>query len=301
MQQEQKLGRGLSALLGENKSKKEFSLIVDSTSHLDVDLIPLTKIKAGAYQPRYNFNQGELDELANSIKENGVIQPIILRKNDKENGYEIIAGERRFRAAKLANLTEIPAIIKKVDGQKALEMAIIENIQRADLSVVEEAKGYKQLMEEFSHTQEQVAKKLGKSRSHIANFLRILGLPELVLKALDEKQISMGHARALVNSHYPEKLVKKIIDENLNVRQVEDLVREEKSEKIKNTVLSVETGVGSSIRKHLTNAEKGLSDALNMKVKISYNPSKNSGKIFIKFDELDKVQQLLKKLEEKGL
>ena len=171
---DKKLGRGLSALLGESKVK---SPLFNPENQDAVEKINLKKIRAGVYQPRHNFEETELQDLANSIKEHGVIQPIILRKTD-EDFYEIIAGERRFRAAKIANLTEIPAIVRKFSDNDALEIAIIENVQRSDLSPTEEARGYQRLIKEFSYTQEIVAKKVGKSRAHIANLLRLLTLPE---------------------------------------------------------------------------------------------------------------------------
>ena len=237
--QEKRLGRGLSALLGE--SKKQQSEAVDR-SHGFVRMVALSNIVAGIYQPRQNFNESELRELADSIKLNGVLQPIILRRVDDEGGYEIIAGERRFRAAKMAGLKEIPAVIKKINNHEALELALIENVQREDLSLLEEAEGYQRLIEEFSYSYEQIAEKIGKSRSHVNNILRLRSLPAAVQEMLNNKQISMGHARALINSKNPSELAKKIVDESLNVRDVESLVRDEKIEKInKNTPLLVRT------------------------------------------------------------
>jgi ParB family chromosome partitioning protein len=298
MQQEKKLGRGLSALLGDSKSKNE-SLPINRPTNSTIEFINIDKIIAGIYQPRQNFDQNELTELADSIKENGLIQPIILRKASNDDHYEIIAGERRFRATKLAGLDKIPAIIKKINNHEALELAIIENVQRTDLSLIEEAGGYKQLINEFSYTQEQVAKKLGKSRSHIANLLRLLTLPQIVRDLLDKKLISMGHARAIINSNNPEKIAKRTVDESLTVRHVEDLVRDEKIEKIKNIPLLVRTE--SKIKfvntQHLSTLENRLSAAIGMEAKISYNSFKNSGRIYIKFDEFEKVQQLIEKLE----
>ncbi len=298
MQQEKKLGRGLSALLGESKAAKD-SLPTLNQNLRGVESIEIGKITAGVYQPRKNFDATELDELASSIKENGLIQPIILRKVDDEDHYEIIAGERRFRAAIIAGLSSIAAIVKKINNHEALELAIIENIQRSDLSLIEEAFGYKQLIEEFAYAQDQVAKRVGKSRSHIANLLRLLTLPQSVRDSLDQKLISMGHARAIINSNDPEKLAKKAIAEALTVRHIEDLVRDEKIEKIKNIPVLVRTE--SKIKfvnsEHLTGLENKLSDLIGMDSKISYNSFRNSGKISIKFSEFEKVQQLLETLE----
>ena len=292
---DKKLGRGLSALLGESKVK---SPLFNPENQDAVEKINLKKIRAGVYQPRQNFEETELQDLADSIKEHGVIQPIILRKTD-EDFYEIIAGERRFRAAKIANLTEIPAIIRKFSDNDALEIAIIENVQRSDLSPTEEARGYQRLMKEFSYTQEIVAKKVGKSRAHIANLLRLLTLPEKVREYLDSKQISMGHARAIINSINPEELAKKIIAKGLNVRDAEEIVRDEKIEKAKRTQVLVRTE--SRIKfinsEHLVALENQISELCGMECKISYNGFKGVGKIIMKFDEIEKISQLISGLE----
>ena len=292
---DKKLGRGLSALLGESKVK---SPLFNPENQDAVEKISLKKIRAGVYQPRQNFEETELQDLADSIKEHGVIQPIILRKTD-EDFYEIIAGERRFRAAKIANLTEIPAIVRKFSDNDALEIAIIENVQRSDLSPTEEARGYQRLMKEFSYTQEIVAKKVGKSRAHIANLLRLLTLPEKVREYLDSKQISMGHARAIINSINPEELAKKIIAKGLNVRDAEEIVRDEKIEKAKRTPVLVRTE--SRIKfinsEHLVALENQISELCGMECKISYNGFKGVGKIIMKFDEIEKISQLITGLE----
>lgn len=290
---EKKLGRGLSALLGESKEA--------AASHGRgniVEQIPVAKIIAGIYQPRKSFDKEELEELSNSIRENGLIQPILLRKGE-EGGYEIIAGERRFRASKMAGLAAIPAIVKKINNHEALELALIENIQRSDLSPTEEAEGYKQLIHDFSYGQDQVAKKVGKSRSHIANLLRLLALPKKVRDLLDKKLISMGHARAIINSNHSEKLAQKIVDESLTVRDAEDLVRDEKVEKARNIPVMVRTE--SKIKfinsAYLTELESELSEALDLETKIHYNSFKSTGKITIKFDEFEKIKELLNKLK----
>ena len=291
-----KLGRGLSILLGESKAQNQLPALSNESA---VEQIEISKITAGIYQPRYQFNQTELEELADSIREKGVIQPIILRKVGDEDNYEIIAGERRFRASQLAGLKAIPALVKKINNHEALELALIENIQRSDLSLIEEAQGYKKLIGEFSYTQDQIAKKLGKSRSHITNLLRLLNLPQKVQNLLDSKQLSMGHARAIINSNDPEKLADKIVNQSLSVRNVEDLVRDEKVEKAKNIPVFVRTE--SKIKfvnsEHLAAIEGRMSQLLDMETKISFNSFKNSGKIMIKFDDFDKIQNLIKKLE----
>lgn len=292
---DKKLGRGLSALLGESKVK---SPLFNPENQDAVEKISLKKIRAGVYQPRQNFEETELQDLADSIKEHGVIQPIILRKTD-EDFYEIIAGERRFRAAKIANLTEIPAIVRKFSDNDALEIAIIENVQRSDLSPTEEARGYQRLIKEFSYTQEIVAKKVGKSRAHIANLLRLLTLPEKVREYLDSKQISMGHARAIINSINPEELAKKIIAKGLNVRDAEEIVRDEKIEKAKRTpvLIRTESRIKFINSEHLVALENQISELCGMECKISYNGFKGVGKIIMKFDEIEKISQLISGLE----
>ncbi len=298
LHQERKLGRGLSALLGESKSKSEQLPPVAKNDGLAI-LVPMAKIIAGVYQPRRLFNQSELEELADSIRENGLIQPIVLRKVAEDDHFEIIAGERRFRAAKLLGLESILAIVKKINNHEALEMAIVENIQRSDLSLVEEANSYKQLIEEFSYTQDQIAQRVGKSRSHITNLLRILTLPQNVHDLLDRNLISMGHARAIINSSDPEKLANEIIDRSLTVRDIEDLVRDEKIEKIKNIPVLVRTE--SKIKfvnsEHLVQMENRLSQALGLDAKISYNSFKNNGRITIKFEEFEVISHLINILE----
>lgn len=298
--QEKRLGKGLSALLGESKSKKPEDLASEFKDSLDlIKLVPINRIKAGIYQPRRNFDQNELNELAESIKENGLIQPIVLRKAGEDDDYEIIAGERRFRAAQIADFQNIPSIVKKINNHEALELAIIENVQRTDLSMIEEAEGYKQLIQEFSYTQDQIAKRVGKSRSHITNLLRLLTLPSMVRDFLDKRLISMGHARAIINSNNPEKIANKIVNDSLSVRDVEDLVRDERVEKAKNTPVLVRTE--SKIKfinsEYLTKLENELSEVLQLETKISYNSFKNNGKIMIKFSELEKIQQLIEKLK----
>ena len=292
---DKKLGRGLSALLGESKVK---SPLFNPENQDTVEKISLKKIRAGVYQPRQHFEETELQDLAESIKEHGVIQPIILRKTD-DDFYEIIAGERRFRASKIANLTEIPAIVRKFSDNDALEIAIIENVQRSDLSPTEEARGYQRLMKEFAYTQEIVAKKVGKSRAHIANLLRLLTLPEKVREYLDSKQISMGHARAIINSINPEELAKRIIAKGLNVRDAEEIVRDEKIEKAKRTpvLIRTESRIKFVNSEHLVALENQISELCGMDCKISYNGFKGVGKIIMKFDEIEKIQQLITSLE----
>ena len=208
------LGRGLSSLIGETKTE------------LNINKVSISKLLSNKFQPRKIFDEGSLEDLTNSIKERGIIQPIIVRKsNDDSSKYEIIAGERRWLAAQKAGLHEVPVVITNVDDLKSLEFAIVENVQRADLNAIEEARGYHRLIKEFSYDQEKVAQFIGKSRSHIANFLRLLTLPEAVLKLIEKKILSVGHAKILIGLDNAEFVANKIIEKGLSVRQAEKFVK----------------------------------------------------------------------------
>ncbi len=295
-QTEKRLGRGLSALLGDSKIKKtESSADYKLFESQDLmELVPINKIIAGIYQPRKSFDHKELQELSDSIKENGLIQPIILRESD--DLYEIIAGERRYRAAKMAGLDKIPAIIKNINNHEALEMALVENIQRSDLSLIEEAVGYKQLIDDFSYSQEQIANRVGKSRSHITNILRILNLPQSVKEMLDKKLISMGHARAIINSRNPKDLAKKIVDLSLTVRDAEEMAREEKDQEELRTGKVIVGGRDKNKNHQLLELKQQLEESLGMKVRLSYDQLRGSGKLTIEFEEIDQIKDLIKKL-----
>ena len=216
------LGRGLSSLIGETKKET------------NINKLPISNLLSNKFQPRKIFDEDNLQGLTNSIKERGIIQPIIVRKSTDQNSkYEIIAGERRWLAAQKAGLHEVPVVITDVGDLKSLEFAIVENVQRHDLNAIEEARGYQRLIEEFSYDQEKVAQFIGKSRSHIANVLRLLNLPEEVLKLIEDKKLSAGHAKILVGLSNIEFIAKKIIEKNLSVRQTENLVRIFKVKKTK--------------------------------------------------------------------
>ena len=208
------LGRGLSSLIGETR-------VEDKTNKL-----PLSDIIPNKYQPRKDFEEGNLEDLTNSIKERGVIQPIIVRKSNKDDSkFELIAGERRWLAARKAGLHEIPVVITEADDLKSLEFAIVENVQRHDLNPLEEAQGYKRLIDEFSYDQAKVSKFIGKSRSYITNALRLLNLPSEVLKQVEEKKITAGHAKILVGLDNASFIANKIIEKKLSVRQAENFVK----------------------------------------------------------------------------
>lgn len=215
------LGRGLDSLLGGAPLNREGGMVT----------LPLATLKPGKYQPRQHFKESDLIDLATSIRERGILQPIVVRPTQEHDPlgnplYEIIAGERRWRAAEKAGLRRIPVIIRELTDQQALEAGLIENIQRNDLNALEEARGYDRLLLEFHYTQDQLSKIIGKSRSHIANTLRLLSLPKFVQDLLLEQKISAGHARALINCDDPEKIVEEILTQNLSVRQTERLVAE---------------------------------------------------------------------------
>ncbi|MBM3633281.1 MAG: ParB/RepB/Spo0J family partition protein [Alphaproteobacteria bacterium] len=216
------LGRGLSALLGE-------SAILESETPGTIFSLPTLAIKPGKFQPRYCFDDEKLTTLVDSIREKGIIQPLVVRTLQKADGvlesntYEIIAGERRWRAARTLNLETVPVVVREYSDREALEVALVENIQRDDLTPIEEAEGYHRLLEEFNYTQEELARSIGKSRSHVANMLRLNQLPSHIKDMIQEGKITAGHARTLVNSENMEELAQNIIDNNLNVRQAEQL------------------------------------------------------------------------------
>ena len=270
------LGRGLSSLIGENK-------VEVSNSKLS-----LSQIIPNRYQPRKNFDEENLVELSNSIKERGVIQPIIVRRSKLENTkYEIIAGERRWLAARKAGLHDIPAIITDVDDLKSLEFAIIENVQRHDLNPLEEALGYKRLIDEFSYDQEKVSKFIGKSRSYITNSLRLLSLPEEVLDFVKNKKISAGHAKILVGLDNAEFIANKIIEKKLSVRQAENFVK----------IFKKRPGLTNRSRDpNIKNLEQSLADKTGLNVLIKNN-KKNKGTITFAYhdsDQLNKIIEVIK-------
>ena len=266
------LGRGLSSLIGDSDVKTLNSNI------------SISSIVPNKYQPRKNFEKESLEDLTKSIKERGIIQPLIVRKSSNNNGqFEIIAGERRWQAAQNAGLHDVPVMIIEADNLKSLEFAIIENIQRKDLNPIEEAQGYKRLIDEFNYDQDRVSKFVGKSRSHVTNTLRLLNLPEKVQRSLINGDISQGHAKILVGIHNSEIICEKIKLKKLSVRQAETLVRlskfsSTKSNKIKDI--------------NITNFEKELMEKIGMRVNISNR--KNKGTILFEYKELEQLNKLVK-------
>ena len=284
------LGRGLSALMADVAEKQQENQEVNSdtgTRRAD-QTVPIEKISANPDQPRQTFDDTELKDLANSIREKGVIQPLIVRPMG-DGDYQIVAGERRWRAAQLAQLHELPVLVRELDDTEVLEIAIIENIQRADLNPLEEALGYRQLMDRFGHTQEKLAEALGKSRSHIANLLRLLNLPSSVQEFLRKGELSSGHARALITAEDPEALARKVISGGLSVRQTEALAKSTSGEKPKKTVKSTPSATKDADTVAL---EGDLSAAIGMKVVLNHAAGGESGTLTIRYDTLDQLDDL---------
>jgi ParB family chromosome partitioning protein len=266
------LGRGLSSLIGETKAE------------IQKNQLPVSDLIPNKYQPRKNFDETILKDLTNSIKERGIIQPIIVRKSDNENSkFEIIAGERRWLAAQRAGIHTVPVVITDVDDLKSLEFAIVENVQRHDLNPLEEAQGYKRLIDEFSYDQEKVSKFIGKSRSYITNSLRILTLPDDVIKLIESNKLSTGHAKILVGLNNASFVANKIVDNKLSVRQAENFVQlfKKKRQKLKITkntnIIALELSVSNKI-------------GLNVEIQ---NNKRNKGKISFEYKDLDQLNKII--------
>ncbi len=266
------LGRGLSSLIGETKLEK------------NINKLPISNLQSNKFQPRKIFDEGNLQELTNSIKERGIIQPIIVRQStDQVSKYEIIAGERRWLAAQKAGLHEVPVVIAEADDLKALEFAIVENVQRNDLNAVEEARGYKRLIDDFLYDQEKVAKFIGKSRSHITNFLRLLSLPEEVLRLIETKKLSPGHAKILVGLENAKFVAQKIIEKKLSVRQAENFVKIFKIKK---------NSFVSSKSPDLQALERSITEKIGLSVLIK-NKKNNAGSLIIEYKDLDQLNRII--------
>ncbi len=266
------LGRGLSSLIGETKIEPKKNQLSVS------DLVP------NKYQPRKMFDEDSLEDLTNSIKQRGILQPIIVRQsNNNETKFEIIAGERRWLAAQKAGLHEVPVVITEADDLKSLEFAIVENVQRSDLNPLEEAQGYKRLIDEFNYDQEKVSKFIGKSRSHITNCLRLLTLPEDVIKLIENKKITPGHAKILVGLDNASFVANKIIEKKLSVRQSENFVKIFKIKKQKFT---------SSKDANIRDLERDISEKIGLNVIIKNN-KRNKGSITFSFEEIDQLNKII--------
>ena len=258
-------------------------------------MVPVEFLHPGKFQPRRHFNKDDIRELAHSIKERGVLQPILVRRHDEiANAYEIIAGERRWRASQEASLHEVPVIIKELDDAAALEIALIENLQRRDLTAVEEAEGFDRLMKEFSYTQEALAEHLGKSRSHVTNTLRLLSLPDVVKTMLDNEQLSAGHARALLSLKDPVAVARKIVADGLSVRQVEALAKDSKGGK--KGKARGKKAPGETTKDANTRAlERELGTLLGMNVSIVYHEG-DGGTLSVHYKTLDQLESVIARL-----
>ena len=266
------LGRGLSSLIGESKIE------------IQKNKLAISEIIPNKFQPRKNFDEENLNDLVNSIRERGIIQPIIVRKSeDQISKYEIIAGERRWLAAQKAGLHEVPVVVTEADDLKSLEFAIVENVQRHDLNPLEEAQGYQRLINEFSYDQEKVSKFIGKSRSHITNCLRILSLPEDVLKLVENRKLSAGHAKVLVGLENANFVANKIIDKKLSVRETENFVKIFKVGKF-----------SSKLNKdvNIRELELSVTDKVGLNVIIK-NKKNNKGKIIFEYNDLDQLNKII--------
>ncbi len=276
------LGRGLSALFGE--ASEDYASIdrVRQTKH-----VPVEFLHPGRFQPRRRFDEASIAELTQSVKEKGVLQPLLVRRHpDKPNAFEIIAGERRWRSAQAAGLHEVPVVVRDLTDREALELSIIENIQRQDLTPLEEAEGYRRLLDEFQHTQEDLARSLGKSRSHIANTLRLMALPEPIKHMLHEGALSAGHARALLTAANPVRLAEQVVAQGLNVRQTEQLAKGEERTEPRSPAPPKDAD--------LLSLEESLSEQLGLKVVITNRGT--GGALSINYKTLDQLDDVLRRL-----
>ena len=281
------LGRGLSALFDDVDVRGPTEAATTPTS---TNMVPIDALEPSADQPRKHFKEEELNELADSIRQKGVIQPILVRPLKGAVGrFEIVAGERRWRAAQRANLHEVPVVKRDIDDVEALEIAIIENVQRSDLNPIEEAMGYRQLMERYGHTQDALAQGMGKSRSHIANILRLNNLPPVVQQMVQQGELSGGHARALLSANDPVALARTAIDKNWSVRDVERAVKEAQSQKSGGPKKAVEKDADT------LSLEGDLSASLRMQVSITHK-GKQGGELKISYRSLEDLDELCTRL-----
>ncbi len=287
------LGRGLAALFGE----EEEDYVELDQRHSTKD-VPIEQLHPNANQPRRRFTEEALEELSQSIRSNGVLQPILVRHHGERSGeYEIVAGERRWRAAQRAQLHQVPVVIREIDDGQALEFALVENLQREDLSALEEADAFHRLMESFDYTQESLAKNLGKSRSHIANTLRLRALPDAVKALLEEGELSAGHARALLGAEDPDALARQIVKKRLSVRQVERLIQRQKSRqgaKARAPRSMPKRGVEKD--PDSLALERDLSDMLGLKVTIDFQDE--GGALTIRYKTLEQLDDVLRRLNQ---
>lgn len=286
-----RLGRGLAALIGDDAAVA----LGDETAPAPkgVREVPIEFLRANPFQPRQIFKTGDLDDLTESIREKGILQPIMVRPapGGSENEFEIVAGERRWRAAQAAQLHDVPIVVKDLNDNESLEIAIIENVQRADLNPIEEAAGYQRLVDQFTYTQDQLSKMIGKSRSHVANTLRLLSLPSGVQDFLSSGALSAGHARALIGHPQAEKLAKEIADKGLSVREAEALTRKPESGSPKS-----KSGSSPKLKDADTMAlEKNITNALGLSVSINHKGEKG-GTVNVSYTSLEQLDEICRRL-----
>ena len=273
-----KLGRGLSSLLSSGKEKQQDSKVFK--------IISISSIESNSQQPRKRFGKNEIEDLASSIKSQGILQPIVVRKKE-ENNYEIIAGERRWRAAQLVGIHEVPVIIKEMNDEQALQAALIENIQRENLNPVEEAKAYQSILKLKDMSYEKLSKLIGKSTSHISNIIRLLELDTKILEYLEEGKISMGHARTLIGVPNSVDIANEIIQKNLSVRQVERTTAKFKKRKTNKNLKDP----------NIIDLEKELSDKIGLKTEIQFNEGGASGSLKLYYSDLNQLDEIMKRLK----
>lgn len=288
------LGKGLSALMGEDLPT---NMATHSAGSSGIVMVAIEELAPSPFQPRRVFNEEALVDLVSSIREKGVLQPLLVRPSSTgEAAYEIIAGERRFRASKIAGLSQVPVIIKDFDDKATLEVALIENLQREDLNPLEEAEAYKRLMDEFKYTQEELSKVVGKSRSHVANMMRLLDLPATIKKMVADKKLSIGHARALLNAKNPDTLAEQVVNKGLSVRQTEKLAVAEGGKITRKTNLPQFKKTETVYKKDgdLMALETELTNLLQTQVSIKWNGK--GGEVVIAYDGLEKLDMILQRL-----
>lgn len=278
--QKRRLGRGLAALIGDDTSEEAIVQDIRSLRHVPVELL-----HPNPNNPRKHFAEEDLESLAKSLRDKGLLQPLVVRPR-ADGSFEIVAGERRWRASQRAGIHDVPVLIRELDDKETLEIALIENIQRSDLNALEEARAYRQLLEQYGYTQQQLADAIGKSRSHIANTMRLMSLPEAIQKQIEDGSLTAGHARSLIATESPEDLANKIIKLNLTVRQAEDLARS-----------NVKTSKPAKIEKDAdTKAlEKSLGEALGLGVAVKHN-GEQGGAVNIQYKNLDQLDEIVRRL-----
>lgn len=278
--QKRRLGRGLAALIGDDTSEEAIVQDIRSLRHVPVELL-----HPNPNNPRKHFAEEDLESLAKSLRDKGLLQPLVVRPR-ADGSFEIVAGERRWRASQRAGIHDVPVLIRELDDKETLEIALIENIQRSDLNALEEARAYRQLLEQYGYTQQQLADAIGKSRSHIANTMRLMSLPETIQKQIEDGSLTAGHARSLVATEQPEELAEKIIQLKLTVREAEDLVR---GQPAKTAKIKIEKDADTRA------LEKNLTESLGLGVAVNHKGA-TGGAVQIQYKTLDQLDEIVRRL-----